>query len=128
MGRLEQGWICNLWLDRLQARKKNALLDKYHVVNVRRHDVGIKDLFRGTQHECRPRMKNRAVKKRRDVTNNSLYYRAEIVSTVREKSRANYWRRFKMPFDWLLSAVDDSLFDNASESRQGLRPLGCIGC
>jgi len=43
--RLEQGWICNLWPDRLQASKKRASLDKYHAVNVRRHDVWHLKLF-----------------------------------------------------------------------------------
>lgn len=61
-----------------QVRKKDVLLDKYRAVNVRRHDdVGIKGLFRGT-YECRRRVKNRAMEKRRDVTNDSLCYRAEI--------------------------------------------------
>lgn len=44
-GRLEQGWICNLWPDRLQASKKRASLDKYHAVNVRRHNVWHLKLF-----------------------------------------------------------------------------------
>lgn len=55
--------------------------------------------------------------KRRDITNESLSYRAEAVPTIRGKSRANCEKKLEFHSVDCFPRLAESLSDNASENR-----------